>query len=92
MANDLADMALRIEVRRRGATGLSYRMGFDLPAEGETTFASEGVVVVVDGESAALADGLVLDFEEGESHPKGGEFVFINPLDVPVGSQAEEMP
>jgi len=91
MTNDLDGMALRIEVRRLGNDRLSYRMGFDPVADGEATFTSEGVTVVLDSESAPLADGLVLDFEDGEGHPEGGEFVFINPLDVPAGSQPEEM-
>jgi len=91
MTNDLDGMALRIEARRGGADRLSYRMGFDSAADGEATFTSEGVTVVVDSESAPLVDGLVLDFEDGEGHPEGGEFLFINPLDVPAGSQPEEM-
>jgi len=90
-ANDVDGMALRIEVRRLGNDRLSYRMGFDSVADGETTFVSEGVTVVVDQESAPLADGLVLDFQDGEGHPEGGEFVFMNPLDVPAGSQPEEI-
>ncbi len=84
-------MALRIEARRLGNDRLSYRMGFDEVADGETTFTSEGVTVVVDSESAPLVDDLVLDFEEGDGHPEGGEFVFINPLDVPAGSRPEEI-
>lgn len=91
MANDLDGMALRIEVRRHDADRLSYRMGFDSAGDGEATFTNEGVTVVVDHESAPLADGLVLDFEDGEGHPEGGEFVFINPLDVPAGSRPEEI-
>ncbi|HBB41444.1 MAG: Fe-S cluster assembly protein HesB [Nitrospirae bacterium CG18_big_fil_WC_8_21_14_2_50_70_55] len=90
MANDLDGMALRIQVRRRGAAGLSYRMGFDHPAAGDTTSTSAAVEVIVDAQSIPLADGLVLDFEDGDGHPAEGEFVFINPLDVPAGSQVEE--
>ncbi len=91
-SGDLGGMALRIEARRAAGGGLSYRMGFDAPRDEETPFVSEGVTLVVDAESAPLVEELVLDFEEGEGHPEGGEFVFINPKDVPAGPLAQEIP
>jgi iron-sulfur cluster assembly protein len=76
-------LALRIQVRRKEGDGLSYKMGFDSPAPQDQTFVSEGVTVVVDPESAPLAEGLVLHYEDRPEMADGGEFVFMNPLDSP---------
>ena len=79
-------LALRIQVRRKEGGGLSYQMGFDAPAAHDQTFVSEGVTVVVDPESVSLAENLVLHYEDRPELPDGGEFVFMNPLDVPGGT------
>lgn len=83
--NEGHGLALRIQVRRRPDGGLAYQMGFDTPTESDHTTVSAGVTVVVDPQSVPLADGLVLDYEERPDHPDGGEFVFLNPHDVPGG-------
>jgi iron-sulfur cluster assembly accessory protein len=81
--NDARGLALRIQVRRRPDGGLAYQMGFDAPAANDQTSVSEGVTVVVDPQSVPFAEQLVLDYEERPELPDGGEFVFMNPLDVP---------
>ncbi|MGD2064667.1 MAG: iron-sulfur cluster assembly accessory protein [Nitrospirota bacterium] len=83
-------LALRIQVRRKEEGGsLSYNMGFDAPSADDQTFVSEGVTVIVDPESAPLAEDLVLHFEDHPEMPDGGEFVFMNPLDLPDGMTPE---
>lgn len=82
-------LALRIQVRPKEGGGLSYKMGFDAPAAQDQTFVSEGITVVLDPESAPLAENLVLHYEDRPELPDGGEFVFMNPLDLPDGAAAD---
>jgi len=84
--NDAHGLALRIQVRRRPDGGLTYQMGFDTPTPADQTNVSEGVTVTVDAQSVPLAEQLVLDYEERPELPDGGEFLFLNPLDVPGGA------
>ena len=84
--NDAHGLALRIQVRRRPDGSLAYQMGFDAASEADQTNVSEGVTVVVDPESVPLAEQLVLDYEARPELPDGGEFLFLNPLDVPGGA------
>jgi len=84
--NDAHGLALRIQVRRRPDGSLAYQMGFDTATPADQTSVSEGVTVVVDPESVPLAEELVLHYEERPGLPDGGEFVFMNPLDVPGGA------
>jgi len=84
--NDAHGLALRIQVRRRPDGSLAYQMGFDTPTAADQTSVSEGVTVAVDPQSGPLAEQLVLDYEERPELPDGGEFLFLNPLDVPGGA------
>jgi len=84
--NDAHGLALRIQVRRRPDGSLDYQMGFDTANAADQTSVSEGVTVVLDPQSVPLAEQLVLHYEERPELPDGGEFVFLNPLDVPGGA------
>jgi iron-sulfur cluster assembly accessory protein len=83
------ELALRIQVRRKEGGGLTYKMGFDAPSAQDQTFVSEGVTVVVDPASAPLAKDLVLHYEDHPEMPDGGEFIFMNPLDLPEDMAAD---
>lgn len=73
-----ADSAfLRVEVKKGGCSGLSYKMDFDtVPREGDKTFESNGQKVVVDQKSLLYLLGMTLDFSGGLN---GKGFVFENP-------------
>src|SRR5688500_15465925 len=68
---------LRVEVKKGGCSGLSYKMDFDTqPREGDKTFEHNGQKVVVDGQSLLYLIGMTLDFSGGLN---GKGFVFNNP-------------
>jgi len=69
--------ALRVEVKKGGCSGLSYKMDFGSEAkEGDQVFESNGQKLIVDGQSLLYLIGMTLDFSGGLN---GKGFVFNNP-------------
>lgn len=69
--------ALRVEVKKGGCSGLSYKMDFSTDAhDGDQVFESNGQKIVVDGQSLLYLIGMTLDFSGGLN---GKGFVFNNP-------------
>lgn len=72
-----ATAALRVEVKKGGCSGLSYKMNFDNnPKEGDQVFESNGEKLIVDGQSLLYIIGMTLDYSGGLN---GKGFVFENP-------------
>ncbi|MEZ5451155.1 MAG: iron-sulfur cluster biosynthesis family protein [Thiolinea sp.] len=73
------DMPLRIAVERQEDGHFHYMMGFDDQLRpGDQRIESAGIILVVDGVSQPLANGLMLDFVDMDGTL---EFVFMNPND-----------
>jgi len=70
--------ALRVEVKKGGCSGLSYKMDFNSnqPQDGDQIFESNGQKIVVDGQSLLYLIGMTLDYSGGLN---GKGFVFNNP-------------
>ncbi len=68
---------LRVQVKRGGCSGMSYKMEFDT-AQGpqDQVFESNGAQVIVDPQSLLFLVGMTLDYEGGLN---GKGFVFQNP-------------
>ena len=68
---------LRVQVKRGGCSGFSYKMEFD-SAQGEKdkVFESNGAKIIVDDQSMLYLLGMTLDFEGGLN---GQGFIFQNP-------------
>lgn len=72
-----ADAFLRVEVKKGGCSGLSYKMDFDTQIkEGDKAFEAYGQKIVVDPQSILYLIGMELDFSGGLN---GKGFVFNNP-------------
>jgi iron-sulfur cluster assembly protein len=70
-----AESALRVSVKRDGATGFMYDLRFDGAARsGDVQSSSQGVAIRVDRESWPYLVGTVIDWD-----PEGGGFRFRNP-------------
>ncbi len=68
---------LRVEVKKGGCSGLSYKMDFDtVLKDGDKAFESHGQKLVVDGQSLLYLIGMELDFSCGLN---GKGFIFNNP-------------
>lgn len=68
---------LRVEVKKGGCSGLSYKMDFDTtPRDGDKIFESNGQKIAVDSNSMLYILGMTLDFSGGLN---GKGFVFNNP-------------
>lgn len=68
---------LRIEVKKGGCSGLSYKLEFDVNAkDGDKFFENSGQKVAVDKQSLLYLVGMTLDFSGGLN---GKGFVFNNP-------------
>ncbi len=68
---------LRVEVKKGGCSGLSYKMDFDtVLKDGDKAFESHGQKLVVDGQSLLYLIGMELDFSGGLN---GKGFIFNNP-------------
>lgn len=68
---------LRVEVKKGGCSGLSYKMNFDTEMrEGDKVFESNGQKLVVDSQSFLYLVGMTLDYSGGLN---GKGFVFNNP-------------
>jgi len=78
MANESEDqLFLRLGVQGGGCTGLSYGMGFDSrKKEDDTSFETNGLQVIIDGESAPLLQGVTIDYKQ---NMMGGGFTLDNP-------------
>lgn len=69
--------ALRVEVKKGGCSGLSYKMNFDNSTkDGDQMFESNGEKIIVDGQSLLYLIGMTLDYSGGLN---GKGFVFENP-------------
>jgi len=72
-----ADSFLRVEVKKGGCSGLSYKMDFDTALrEGDKKFEAHGQTVVVDSQSFLYLIGMTLDYSGGLN---GKGFIFSNP-------------
>ena len=68
---------LRVEVKKGGCSGLSYKMDFDsAKRDGDKFFESFGEKIAVDSQSFLYLIGMTLDYEGGLN---GKGFVFNNP-------------
>ncbi len=68
---------LRVEVKKGGCSGLSYKMDFDTQTrEGDKFFESNGQRVAVDSQSLLYILGMTLEYSGGLN---GKGFVFNNP-------------
>lgn len=71
------EAALRVSVAGGGCSGYSYKMAFeDQPKEGDQSFVSNDVRIVLDSRSALFITGLRIHFEDGLN---GAGFVYENP-------------
>jgi iron-sulfur cluster assembly protein len=72
-----ADAFLRVEVKKGGCSGLSYKMDFDTELKSsDKTFEAHGQKIVVDSQSFLYLIGMELDYSGGLN---GKGFVFNNP-------------
>lgn len=72
-----ADHFLRVEVKKGGCSGLSYKMTFDNSVKsGDKSFEHFGEKVVVDTQSFMYLIGMTLEYSGGLN---GKGFVFNNP-------------
>jgi iron-sulfur cluster assembly protein len=68
---------LRVEVKKGGCSGLSYKMDFDTALrDGDKAFEAHGQKIVVDSQSLLYLIGMELDYSGGLN---GKGFVFNNP-------------
>lgn len=68
---------LRVEVKKGGCAGLSYKMNFDSALrDGDKFFEQNGEKIAVDKESFMYLVGMTLEYEGGLN---GKGFVFNNP-------------
>lgn len=68
---------LRVEVKKGGCSGLSYKMDFDNQLKPtDKTFEAYGQKIAVDGQSFLYLIGMTLDYSGGLN---GKGFVFNNP-------------
>jgi iron-sulfur cluster assembly protein len=71
------DHFLRVEVKKGGCSGLSYKMEFDASTRnGDKAFEFFGEKIVVDSQSFMYLIGMTLDYSGGLN---GKGFVFNNP-------------
>lgn len=72
-----AEAFLRVEVKKGGCSGLSYKMDFDTSLkDGDKSFEANGQKIVVDPQSMLYLIGMELDYSGGLN---GKGFVFNNP-------------
>ena len=69
-------LGLRLGVQGGGCSGLSYKLGFDMPSDSDHSHDFEGVNVYIDPKSALYLKGVELDFDDGL---EGKGFAFRNP-------------
>lgn len=72
-----ASAFLRVEVKKGGCSGLSYKMDFDNQLrEGDKLFETNGTKLAVDAQSLLYIIGMTLEYSGGLN---GKGFVFNNP-------------
>ena len=71
-----AGLGLRLGIQGGGCSGLSYKLGFDMPTDADHRHDFDGVSVYVDPKSALYLKGVELDFDDGL---QGKGFQFRNP-------------
>lgn len=72
-------LPLRIAIKAQADGGFHYQMGFDDQLEEtDEQLQTQGVLLVLDNETAAKANRMTIDFVEIEGSM---EFIFINPND-----------
>eukprot|EP00392_Amoebophrya_sp_AT5.2_P004274 g4282.t1 len=79
MRVDPACQGIRISLRQRGCSGMSYVMDFQKDQPGkfdEVIEVSDGAKVIVDGKAVLFLVGTEMDYVEVEM---GSEFIFNNP-------------
>ena len=75
----LEDMPLRVAVTRMEDGSFHYALGFDDNSlDGDKTFQSEGVDIVVAPQSMDMLNGTVIDYVDLEGKM---EIIFVNPND-----------
>jgi iron-sulfur cluster assembly protein len=67
---------LRVEVKKGGCSGLSYKMDFGVPQASDKVFEHHGEKIAVDPQSFMYLIGMTLDYEGGLN---GKGFIFQNP-------------
>ena len=83
---NMQGMPLRIAVTRLEDGSFHYALGFDdTSREGDNTFTSEGIDIVVAPQSLPMLDGTVIDYVEIDGK---NEIIFVNPND-PAQQQPE---
>ncbi len=82
----MGGMALRVAAVRKPSGEFHYALGFDNESHSDDiTFKSEGVPMVVSGDTLLLAKEMKIDFAEGkEGAPR---FIFLNPSDPAAPSK-----
>ena len=77
---NLIGMPLRIACQKQPNGGFHYALGFDDQSQqGDETFTSEGIDLVVSILSKPLLSGTIIDYVELE--PGKFEIIFLNPND-----------
>lgn len=77
---NMLGMPLRIACQKQADGGFHYAMGFDdQNQQGDETFTSEGIDLVVSALSLPLLTGTIVDYVELE--PGKLEIIFLNPND-----------
>jgi iron-sulfur cluster assembly protein len=75
--NQIDEAFLRVEVKKGGCSGMTYKMNFDTESRsGDKVFESNGQKVVVDPQSLLYILGMTLEYSGGLN---GKGFVFNNP-------------
>jgi iron-sulfur cluster assembly protein len=73
---DVSLAGLRVGVRGGGCSGFQYQLAFDEQRERDVVFETQGLKLLVDGESLNYVDGSVIDYEESL---QGAGFKVSNP-------------
>lgn len=75
--NQIDAAFLRVEVKKGGCSGLSYKMNFDtVSRDGDKVFETNGQKVAIDPQSLLYIIGMTLEYSGGLN---GKGFVFNNP-------------
>jgi len=74
--SDTATAGLRVGVRGGGCSGFQYQLAFDEQRDGDVTFETHGLKVLVDAPSLAYVDGSTIDYVESL---QGAGFQVNNP-------------
>jgi iron-sulfur cluster assembly protein len=67
---------LRVGVRGGGCSGFQYALAFDIERDGDSVFESQGIRLLVDGQSLPYVNGAVVDYVDGL---QGAGFQVNNP-------------